>query len=211
MIIPCASISILLAIAPSDGWEDVGAMEPGTERGQAIAALLGSNPGSLDQAQLTMAWEAGKRAAEGLELELALKIQGPLFELAPAEWSGINLAITLQRLGDWRAADAVMGTLLAEVSLADPASTWSQRGIFALGEGEFLLAREYLGRALCLGSADASSILAREDLARHQFPSARAGFRAALASNPEHPWALRGWGLSLLGTPPVPTGEKQPS
>ncbi|MFT6714601.1 MAG: tetratricopeptide (TPR) repeat protein [Planctomycetota bacterium] len=211
MIIPSASLSFLLAFASSDGWEEVHALEPGRERGQAIAALLAMEPVALDPDQLKLAWEAGKRAAEGLELELALEIQRPLFELEPAEWSGINLAITLQRLGDWRASDAVMGTLLNELPLADPAGTWSQRGIFALGAGELLLAREYLGRALCLGSADASGILAREDLARHNIQSAKAGFRAALTGNPEHPWALRGWGLSLLGASPLPTGDKQPN
>ncbi|MDG2143466.1 MAG: hypothetical protein P8N31_07920 [Planctomycetota bacterium] len=211
MIIPSTSLTFFLAFASSDGWEEVHTMDPGTARGQAIAALLALGPDSLDQDQLKLAWEAGKRAAEGLELDLALQLQRPLFELAPAEWSGINLAITLQRLGDWRATDDVMGALLSGHSLADPAGTWSQRGIFALGAGEHQLAREYLGRALCLGSADASAILAREDLAHNHIQSARAGFRAALAGNSEHPWALRGWGLSLLGTPPVLTGEKQPN
>ena len=211
MIIPIASLTFVLAFALSDGWEEVHAMEPGTARGKAIAALLATKPDSLEQDELMLAWEAGKRAAEGLELNLALEIQGPLFELAPAEWSGVNLAITFQRLGDWRASDEVMGTLLQGIPLADPAGTWSQRGIFALGAGEVLLAREHLGRALCLGSADASAILAREDLARDNIQSSRAGFRAALAGNPEHPWALRGWGLSLLGASPVPTGEKQPN
>ena len=212
MTISTASLTLFLAFAQSDSWEEVHTMAPGTERGEVIAALLSiqpDGPTELEPEQVKVAWEAGKRAAEGLELDLALRIQGPLFQLAPAEWSGFNLAITLQRLGQWTEADDVMGELLDTYPLGDPAGAWSQRGIIALGSGEPLLAREYMGRAIALGSADAAGILAREDLSLHRMNSARTGFRAALAGNNEHPWALRGWGLSLLGASPLPTGDTQ--
>ncbi len=207
MILHSAAFAFVLLLFSGGEWDKVREIAPGSERGEAIANLLADDSVDLESAELTLSWEAGQRAADSLEFELAFRIQEQLYRRVPAEWSGVNMALTAHKLGRWQTADLVLGELL-ESKPTDAAGLWSQRGIFALGDGRQRLAREYFGRAICLGSPDATGILAREDLALYNFEPARAGFRAALASNSKHPWALRGWGLSLLGAAALHPGTR---
>jgi len=207
MIFSGAALVFVSLLSTGEEWSAVRSMAPGNERGRAVAALLELDEVALDSSDVTFAWEAGKRATDSLEFKLAKAIQLQLYRRYPAEWSGVNLALTSHKLGQWSEADLVMDELL-RASPSDAAGLWSQRGIFALGADRLRVAREYFGRAICLGSADATGILAREDLALHNIESARAGFRAALVANSEHPWALRGWGLSLLGADTLHPGTR---
>jgi tetratricopeptide (TPR) repeat protein len=197
MICHAAALCLTALLSQGEEWSAVRAMDAGSARGQAVAELLANDNIELAGSDLNLAWEAGQRAVVALEFELAFGIQEQLYRRAPAEWSGVNLALTAHKMGEWSLADQVMEELLLERP-EDPAKLWSQRGIFALGSDKLHLAREYFGWAICLGSPDATGILAREDLAIHNQSAARTGFRAALVANPDHPWALRGWGLSLL-------------
>ena len=207
------SLALTLVLAAGglgqDSWSEVADMEPGPERGRLVAGLLALHEGELGREAQGLAFEAGSRAADALELDLALTIQGDLHRLVGAWWSGFNLALTQQRSGDVAAGDATLAALLEAARPGDRASLWNQRAIFALGEGRWLDAHAGFGRAMALGSADATAILAREHLARHNLHSARTGFRAALNRNPDHPWALRGWGLTVLSAP-QPREERLP-
>jgi hypothetical protein len=179
-------------------WAEAAALEPGPGRGRRVAELLATQDGPLEGPAQQLAYEAGKRAADALELDLALAIHRPLHASVGAVWSGFNLSLTLHRAGRTEAADAVLEALLEGASAADRANLWNQRGIFALGAGDAPAYLAAFGRSMALGSADATAILARERLSRHNLDPALGGFRAALNRNPDHPWALRGWGLALL-------------
>jgi hypothetical protein len=199
--------SLLLACALSSGaacedtWSELAALPPGSARGARVAALLESGTGAPPPEAQQLAFDAARRAADAYELELALSILRPLHARVEADWSAFNLALTLQKLGAADAADSIYAKLLQKTPRARQGSIWGQRGILALGAGHGVSGRARLGHALALGDPDAAAVLARESLARHNLGSARNGFRAALARNQAHPWALRGWGLSVLPTP----------
>ena len=200
-----ALVSMLLALTANlgagDTWAELSALPPGQDRGLRVAALLRGSEGELPIEAQRLAFDAARRAADAYELDLALAIQEALDERVGADWSAFNLALTLQKLGRVDAADSVYARLLTAAPKARQASLWGQRGILALGAGRGVSGRAHLGHALALGDPDAAAVLAREDLARHNLIPARNGFRAALARNQAHPWALRGWGLSVLPTP----------
>jgi len=191
-------VALTLASASGDTWQSLAELPPGPERGRRVAALLATETGPLDGAAQRLAYEAGTRASEDLDLELALDIQRPLYALVGASWSAYDLALTEQRQGNVDGADALFAELLASTAPADAPGLWGQRGILALGAGRGVSARAYLGRAIALGDPDAAAVLAREALAGHNLGPSKNGFRTALGRNPAHPWALRGWGLSLL-------------
>ena len=82
-----------------------------------------------------------------------------------------------------------------------------RRGLVARAAGEPKRARRYLGSALARGGRDAAQILAHEAWVSGRYAEARALFRGLLLPragesaedlNQIAPWALRGWGLSLL-------------
>ena len=190
-----------VGVPVSGDWAELASQEPGPERGRRIAAQLIASGAVLSHEAQVLAFEAGSRAADALELDLALTIQEELHARVGAVWSGFNLALTQHRAGDTASADATLAAFLPTAGPGDRANLWNQRAIFALGEGRHGAARAYFGRSLALGSADATAILAREHLAGHNLTAARTGFRASLNRNPDHPWALRGWGLALLSAP----------
>lgn len=189
------------AKAPGDTWESLGALEPGPSRGKRIAALLRAEEGELGLPAQRLAFAAANRAVDAFELPLALELQEALDARVGAAWSTFNLALTLQKAGQPQRADELFVRMLEEASPDERGSIWGQRGIVALGAGRSVFGRACLGRALAMGDADAAAVLAREALARHNLGSAQSGFRVALARNQTHPWALRGWGLSMLPVP----------
>ena len=185
-------------VGAPDDWSELAALPAGPERGQRVAALLESAEGPLSIEAQQLAYEAGSRASDALDLELALRIQLPLHARVSAPWSAANLALTQGRKGNVDAADGIYAVLVQQVPADQVPGIWGQRGILALGAGRGVSARAYLGRAMALGDPDASAVLAREALARHNLIAARNGFRTSLGRTQAHPWALRGWGLSLL-------------
>jgi hypothetical protein len=176
---------------------------PKAERGtHALAALQRSaGPATpLEREALLVAWNAGVDSARAQRFDLALAIQSELHRRYRQVWSTIDLGVTLRLSGDYAGADRVFADQI-ELEGGAGRSTgelWNRRGINALGSGDGARGRDHLGRALAMGSDDAGVVLARLDLAAGRVASARAGFRALTLTDDPGPWALRGWGLSLL-------------
>lgn len=202
----CLAASLVLAaglVGAQDGpdWSALAGLPPGPARGELVAEALEAAGGELPREAQQLAHDAGIRAADALEFGLALRVQGRLHARVGQLWTGYNLGVTQHRSGQTAAGDATLAALIEGAAPADRANLWSQRGIFALGQGRRDVAASHFGHAMALGSADATAILARERLAGHNLDAARDGFRASLNRNPDHPWALRGWGLTLLSAP----------
>lgn len=198
MMLAAVLVAASWAGAIGSDWEALAQRQPDAAwRGDVLAALEAES-GELDGAAQTLAFNAGTGAAEAFELERAVAIFEQLTARLDAGWARYNLALARHRAGDGAGAEAALDELLATVPAAERPALWSQRAIFALGAGRTASARASFGHAIGLGDADAASILAREALARHNLGPARRGFRSALARRTDHPWALRGWGLTLL-------------
>ncbi len=184
-------------------WERAAALPAGDPaRADAVAQALALWPGPLDPEELQLAWAAGVEAAGALRLERAIEIQTALEARHPAPWSGMDLALTLGLAGRLTEAERVLERTLASTPGEGRAELCSRRGLLWLGAGDERRARDHLGRALALGSADAALVLAWLDLERGRPEEARAGFRAGLYDDPPGAWALRGWGLTLLPDDP---------
>lgn len=181
------------------------AAEGSPERLAAVRSALQTLDAPLEGASLRLVWQTGVDAARALELEDAIAIQSWLAARHPADWSAMDLALSLGMAGETARADAVLADAIARARTAgEPtAELWSRRGILWLGAGDERRGRDGLGHALALGSADASIVLALLDLHQGRPAKARAGFRAGLYDDPPGAWALRGWGLSLLPADPA--------
>jgi hypothetical protein len=185
--------------ALQDDWTAIEGRPISPERVQAVLQRL-AQASALDARAQRVAWRVGLDEAQALRLEPARAIQQRLHELVRADWSAMDLALTLNRLEGAAASDPVLEEQIARSHA--PAELWAQRGIYWLGAQNEARARDCLGHALAYGSSDAALVLAREDLARGRTRAARAGFRALLLDERPSPWALRGFGISLLeGTP----------
>jgi len=167
----------------------------------AVAALDPARAPELSGARLGVAWEAWLAASLDLRFDDALAIGRPVHADQRADWSAQSLALGLARAGLTDEADRILTEQMPRTSAR--AALWTQKGIALWGAGRDVPGRRALGIAMLLGSVDASTVVARLDLAAGRLPAARAGFRAALASGEPGPWARRGWGLSQLG-PRVP-------
>lgn len=196
----CLSAALLLAAqgAGAQDWEALAERPSDAARGAAVLERLRDGAVELTALAQNLAFEDAQRAAEAFELELSLALFRTLVERTDAPWARYNLAIVEHRAGDTAASDALLADMLDSQPAVEAPGLWSQRGIFAWGAGNDATALRHFGQALVRGSTDASAILAREALARHNLGPARAGFRAALERDRAHPWALRGWGLALL-------------
>ncbi len=162
------------------------------------------DPAPLERWQLLLAWNTAVEEARELRLAgAAIDIQRELHRRYQADWSAIDLALSLRNLGDAQGADQTLAqTIERETGAGRPtAELWSQRGIAALGAGDEARGRDFLGRALASGSDDAGLVLGRLDLVAGRADAARRGFRPSILRTPPADWALRGWGLSLLPAP----------
>jgi len=186
--------SWLLALATPSGSE-LGA--------RAVEEALGGSDEALDERRLQRAWEAGVASAEALDLERAIGIQRALHARHDEVWSATDLVLSLGRAGRFAEADALLSEALERHAGAAVAELWSRRGLLALGAGNERRGRDYLGRALGLGSADAAVLLARLDLADGRLDAARDGFRSLLLTSSSGAWARRGWGIAQLDRDPV--------
>ena len=89
----------------------------------------------------------------------------------------------------------------------------TRHAIAAAGAGKPLLERGLLGRAARLGGDDALQILGKAALEQGKLERAKSLFRALLIrarveKREAAPWALRGWGLSLMGGPSPAVGSQ---
>ena len=182
-------------------WLAATVLPEGPARARAIATALETlDPAerpSLAGPRLNLAWEVWLAAALDLRFEDALAIGRPVHADQRADWSGSSLALGLARAGFADEADRILTEQIARSAARAP--LWSQKGIALWGARQDVRARRALGAAMLLGSVDASAVVARIDLAAGRRATARAGFRAALASDSPGPWARRGWALTQLG------------
>jgi hypothetical protein len=188
---------------PGASWHAAICLPPGPRRVRAVTAGL-QKAVDLERWELQLAWNTAVEEARSLRLrEGALAIQRDLHRRSQAEWSALDLALTLRQLNEEKACDEVLAEAIDQARGAGrpTAELWAQRGIHTLGFGDDSRARDYLGRALAMGSRDASLMLARLDLVSGRRGAARAGFRASILGTSPGAWAQRGWGLSLLPRP----------
>ncbi len=178
-------------------------LPPGPERAGAVLAALES-PTSLARWQFLLAWNTAADEARALRYEEStLPIQLNLHARYQAEWSALDLALTYKALGQQAAAERVISEAIAREEGAGrrPYALWEQRGVLAFAFGDERTSRDYLGRALALGSDEAGLLLARLDLMQGRAEAARRGFRALILNAPPPDWAWRGWGTTLLPQP----------
>jgi len=186
--------------APREQWFLADALPAGQERARALLAALAA-PSTLARWQLFLAWNAAVDEGRALRLlESTLPIQLALHARYQAEWSALDLAQTYRALGEKEAAERVLSeSITREEAAGRPCpELWEQRGVVALAFGDGRAARDYLGKALALGSDEAGLALAALDLAQGRTAAARPGFRASILNAPPSDRAWRGWGASLL-------------
>lgn len=183
-------------------------LPPGRERARSIIGAL-EGPTALQRWQVFLAWNSAVDESRALRYaDSTLLIQSNLHARYQAEWSALDLALTYRAIGDRGAAERVLLETIAREESAGrrPHALWEFMGMVALGFGDECRARDYLGRALALGSSEAGLVLARLELQRGRNETARRGFRALLFDQPPPDWAWRGWGMTLLPpsfTPPA--------
>lgn len=197
---------------PRELWFLADLMPPGGSRARLVLEALKA-PTALSDWQVLVAWNTAVDEARALRLsESCLPIQKSLHARFQAGWSAEDLALTYRALGQSRSADDVLAEAigLEESRGRRPAGLWEKRGINALGFGDESLARDYLGRALALGSDDAGLVLSRLELQEGNLDRARRGFLALILGKPPSDWAWRGWGSSLLPTPFVRPAPRTP-
>jgi tetratricopeptide (TPR) repeat protein len=182
--------------SPSELWFLVDAMPEGEPRARWVeTALAGSQ--DLPRWQVLLAWNVGVDEARALRHGSALPIQRRLHERYPETWSTVDLALTYRQLG---LAEELRALYEGALASGPTGELWCNYAIATLGSGDERRARDYLGRALALGSEDAGRVLGRLDLVQGRLPAARATFRAILQAPPMD-WAWRGWGTTLLPDP----------
>lgn len=187
-------------LGPEETWAVVEVLPPGPARVAAVHHGLESET-PLAREALRLAWRAAIDEARALRLRAgALPIQRRLHESNRADWSALDLAVTLTRLGERAELDLVLEEAITAAAGAGRATgaLWSQWGVSTLGFGDTARARDYLGRALANGSDDASLVLGLLDLEAGRLAAARNAFRPSILSDRPSAWAQRGWGLSLL-------------
>lgn len=188
---------------PREQWFLADVLPAGAERAAAVRLAL-TDPAPLQRWQFLLAWNTAVDEARALRhAEATLPIQLELHSRYQAEWSALDLALTYKALGEREAADRVLAEGIAREEAAGrrPHALWESRAIVALGFGDEATSRDYLGRALALGSDDAGLLLARLDLMAGRVEAARRGFRALILGRLPPDWAWRGWGTTLLPAP----------
>lgn len=198
-----------------ESWAFAEALGDGPARAAQVLFGLDQSPPHGDPLtygrRLNLAWSVGvQEAREGRHEQGALPIQRRLHDLYPGAWSAMDLALTLGLLGRREEGDRVLAGEIERERLeagregAEDPELWNRRGLLALGVGHERLARNYLGRAVRMGSTNAAVVLARLDLVRGRREEALRGFRALSWERGGGAWTQRGYGLSLLSPRPLP-------
>lgn len=212
------ALTLLLAAACAHWGNAAAAQDPAVptpERALEIAAGLhavADDPAELEP-RVTAAWNAWRAAYDAYHGEAARTLAEAMHAVTAAPWSAEVLEGTCRRLGDYASADRVLAEQLQRP--ADPAvrrTLLERRAIVAAGAGWLEREREFLGRALAAGGPDAYQMLARRALAEGRLARARALFRALVErhlTTPAEapPWALRGWGITLLPATEPPSAR----
>jgi len=179
-------------------WRRAAELETSDRAGASAALLraLAGATGPIEPARQALAFRLGAACAEASELELAAELQVALHTAVLADWSAVNAAITLGRLGRSESAEELLAA--QELRTREPGDIANHRGLVAQGRGDTASARRHFARALVSGSRNAGLSLARMDLEAGELDRARVGFRPGVDDPVPHDWALRGWALTLL-------------
>lgn len=182
----------------SAAWEAAQRSAPGREQDGWILGALAGLRGAELEACIALAYRRFVELSDEFELERATALARALFERTRAPWSAANLGTVLRRRGRFEEARQALSQGMLEARGGDYAALRSDRALVAIAAGWEARARDDLGSALARGSRDAAVVLGRVELAAGRFERARALFRSVLGGEPRQPWALRGWGLSML-------------
>lgn len=187
-----------LFVPQADEWSRVRELFASDARAaaQAATSALATSDGVLPLELQQLCFEIGAQLAEKGALDAAAALQTALHANVRADWSAIDAALTLGRLGRGDEADRLLAA--HEPLAAFKGEIANHRGLLARGRGDDRVAREHFGRALVAGSRHAGLSLARMDLEVGDLAAARIGFRPGVDDAPAHDWALRGWALTLL-------------
>jgi len=166
---------------------------------------------------LVTAYDAFRVETSELRLPQAESLALAMHDRARAGWSALSLALLSTRMGNYAQANRVLMEQLERTEArAQRAELLERSAIAAAGAGHRERSLDLLGRALVLGGRDAQQMLGRDALAHGDHGRARDLFsallppvtagRAPYEAGEVPAWALRGWGLALLGPPadPVP-------
>ncbi len=191
-------------------FEELDTLQPDLDRAaklrdrMALAISLQSE--DLSPSQLGLAFRAARSAALWLEFDGpggAIALQHLLHQKNGADWTAVNLALSLERVGDFDGAAAV----LEEQTWRGAASPliMTRQGLGLIARGRMRAGRARLSIAMARGSDDAEITLARLDLSSGRRVEALKGFSAVLSRSDAGAWSRRGYGMALLGPDPVLT------
>lgn len=189
-------------------------LPPGEARASVLIADLmeadGVTPKRLEPAEAnrlqTLGFQAFVEEHDAFRAGPARRLAEALHASAGQPWSVYCLEGIARRSGDLQAAQAVVQQQLqttAADAVAERIELLQRLAIVAAGAGDRDLELGSLGRALRLGGDDALQILGKTALFAGERKRARRLFgallqRSAARGTQTPPWALRGWGLSLL-------------
>lgn len=215
--------------AAQDAWVTARAMEDGPERTDALVVALSADAfeglsASERTARLELGFAAFLAALDRFAAGEALALAEAMHARAGETWSAFCLEGALRRgFGRYEEADAVLAALPAAArpapgtdGLAAHLEVLERRCIVAAGAGWRARERALLGRAYVAGGRDAQQILGRLELAAGRYDAAAKLFGGLLTDAREQPlapaselpaWALRGFGVALLGAPGRRAGE----
>lgn len=189
-----------LDLRPGEAWPFARALDSSDLADEALVAAVGEVPEGPALARcLVLAYEHFQVLSDAFQPLRALRLAEALQRRARAPWSAGNLGRVLGRLGRGGEGRAILEEQLALES--DPAvrlALRDDRGLLALGAGDWEAARRDLGHALANGSSSAADVLGQRALAQGRLDRARALFRGGAGRDSARPWALRGWGISML-------------
>ncbi len=169
---------------------------------------------------LTRAFSRFRGEVDAWRLDGALHLAEALHRRAAATWSAMSLALLQTRLGLGDAAEATLSQQLARTGPgAERRDLLERLGLARLGAGRRGEALSALGRAWYSGSTNAGQVLGALALSGGQAAEARRLFGALLAvpapgagaRAQTPPWALRGWGLAMVGGANQPVADQRAS
>ncbi len=189
-------------------------LPPGEARASVLIGDLlepdGVTPKRLEPAEAVRIQQLGFQAFveehDAFRVGPARRLAEALHASAGQTWSAFCLEGIARRSGDLQAAQRVIQSQLESsdaAPLTERIELLQRLAIVAAGAGDRDLELASLGHALRLGGDDALQILGKTALFGGERLRARRLFgavlqRAAVRDTETPPWALRGWGLSLL-------------
>jgi hypothetical protein len=196
---------------------------PGSTQGvgenpvDATLRSLRSPAASQDREVFQLAFGLFREEVDAYRLDSALRLALAIHESAGETWSAMSLSLLQTRLG---LAQAARSTLSNQIALTTPGPDRTDLqellGLAHLGAGRRGPALVSLGRAWLADSVNAGQALGALALSEGRVPSARRILGSLLSppsasSSSPPPWALRGWGLAMVGAATEPVRREAPA